>query len=131
MPTQTPNDPDYPYVGKFIANLTFAQLRTLDCGSKRQDGYRKAHLCLKLCRASDAPAAMQLVYPGARISSLGELFAFAECADPAHQILWNIESKINAAQPNCTRGVDDFVAGQHAVFAASAYAASITVSRSE
>ena len=36
---QTPDDPDFPYVGKFIANLTLAQLKTLDCGSLRQDGY--------------------------------------------------------------------------------------------
>ncbi|PSS37118.1 hypothetical protein PHLCEN_2v991 [Hermanssonia centrifuga] len=35
-----PNDPDFPYIGKFIANLTLAQLKTLDCGSKRQDNYR-------------------------------------------------------------------------------------------
>ena len=38
---QFPDDPDFPYVGKYIANLTLAQLKTLDCGSKRQDGYRK------------------------------------------------------------------------------------------
>jgi glycerophosphoryl diester phosphodiesterase len=28
-----PNDPDFPYVGKFIVNLTLAQVKTLDCGS--------------------------------------------------------------------------------------------------
>ena len=38
---QFPGDPDFPYVGKFIANLTLAQLRTIDCGSKRQYGYRE------------------------------------------------------------------------------------------
>ena len=38
---QYPGDPDYPYVGKYIANLTLAQLRTLDCGSTRQYGYRE------------------------------------------------------------------------------------------
>lgn len=38
--SQTPGDPDFPYVGKFIANLTLAQLRTVDCGSKRQIDFR-------------------------------------------------------------------------------------------
>lgn len=38
--TQTLDDPDFPYVGKFIANLSLAQLKTLDCGSKRLDYYR-------------------------------------------------------------------------------------------
>ena len=39
--TQFPGDTDFPYVGKYIANLTLAQLRTVDCGSKRQYGYRE------------------------------------------------------------------------------------------
>ena len=29
----TPNDPEFPYVGKFVNTLTFAQVETLDCGS--------------------------------------------------------------------------------------------------
>jgi glycerophosphoryl diester phosphodiesterase len=37
----TAGDPDWPYVGKFLANLTWAQLKTLDCGSKRPSSYRK------------------------------------------------------------------------------------------
>ncbi|KAI0085655.1 PLC-like phosphodiesterase [Irpex rosettiformis] len=104
-----PNDPDFPYVGKFVANLTLAQLRTLDCGSKRQEKYP-----------------LQLTYPGTRISTLEEVFAFAECADPSHEILWNIESKINAQFPNQTLGVNDFVQKQHAIFSATPYRKSIT-----
>lgn len=38
--TKSPGDPTYPYVGKFIANLTLAQIKTLDCGSKRQSDFR-------------------------------------------------------------------------------------------
>ena len=57
-----------------------------------------------------------------------EAFDFVECADPAHQVLWNIESKINPAEPNQTRSVEDFVTKQHEVFAASPYYSSITVS---
>ena len=28
------DDPEYPYVGRYIKNLTFAQVRQLDCGSR-------------------------------------------------------------------------------------------------
>ena len=70
----------------------------------------------------------QLTYPGTRVSTLQEVFEFAECADPSHQVLWNIESKINAKQINQTRGVEDFVQKQHAIFTASPYKLSITVS---
>ena len=41
MVKQFPEDPMYPYVGKYIVNLTLSQVKTLDCGSKRQDDYRK------------------------------------------------------------------------------------------
>ncbi|KAI0344130.1 PLC-like phosphodiesterase [Trametopsis cervina] len=105
----TPNDPEFPYVGKFVANLTLAQLRTLDCGSKRQMDYP-----------------LQLTYPGTRISTLEEVFAFAECADPSLQIQWNIESKINAAYPDQTASVQDFVQKQHAIFKTSPYRKAIT-----
>jgi len=104
-----PEDPMYPYVGKYIANLTLSQVKTLDCGSKRQDDYP-----------------MQITYPGTCISTLKEVFDFVECADPSHQILWNIESKIDPEYPNRTLGVADFVDNQHALFAASPYHQSIT-----
>ena len=56
-----------------------------------------------------------------------EVFDFVSCADPAHQILWNIESKINAKHPNQTLGVSDFVQKQYSVFSSSPYMSSITV----
>jgi hypothetical protein len=37
---QTPGDPLFPYVGKSIAKLTLAQVKTLDCGSKRLPNFR-------------------------------------------------------------------------------------------
>ncbi|CDO72741.1 hypothetical protein BN946_scf184990.g24 [Trametes cinnabarina] len=104
-----PGDPDFPYVGKYIANLTLTQLRTLDCGSKRQHGYP-----------------MQLTYPGTRISTLQEVFDFVSCADPQHEILWNIESKIDAQHSNRTFGVADFVEKQYEVFKNTSYKNSIT-----
>ncbi|TFK76789.1 PLC-like phosphodiesterase [Pluteus cervinus] len=102
-------DPDYPYVGKYIANLTLAQIKTLDCGSERLPTFP-----------------IQLTYPGTRISTLQEVFDFVSCADPHHQIQWNIESKIDAQCPNLTRTVDDFVNKQHAVFKKSPYLGKIT-----
>ncbi|KAJ7042631.1 PLC-like phosphodiesterase [Mycena alexandri] len=104
-----PNDSAFPYVGKYIANLTLAQVKMLDCGSKRQNNFPQ-----------------QLTYPGTRISTLQEVFDFVECADPDHLMLWNIESKIDAANPGRTASVDTFVKNQHAVFAASPYQQTIT-----
>lgn len=104
-----PDDPAYPYVGKFISNLTLAQIKTLDCGSKRQRDYPH-----------------QLLYPGTRISTLQEVLGFVSCVDLSHQILWNIESKINPQYPNRTAGVDDFVQKQHEIFISSPYYQSIT-----
>ncbi|KAM6497988.1 PLC-like phosphodiesterase [Amanita muscaria] len=100
-------DPDFPYVGKSIANLTLTQIKMLDCGSKRSNNYP-----------------LQLRYPGTKISTLRELFEFASCADPDHRMLWNIESKINPVTLGATLDVDDFVTKQHAEFIASGYAPS-------
>ena len=57
-----------------------------------------------------------------------EVFDFVECADPAHQIQWNIESKINPQYPNQTKGVEEFVSKQYEIFSNSPYKSSITVS---
>ncbi|KDQ13712.1 hypothetical protein BOTBODRAFT_175417 [Botryobasidium botryosum FD-172 SS1] len=105
----TPKDPLFPYVGKFVANLTLAQIKTLDCGSRRLDGFP-----------------LQLSYPGTRISTLNELFSFLDCADPNHAIELNIESKINPVQINQTRSVDTFVTSQQKLFSKSAYYDKIT-----
>jgi len=73
--------------------------------------------------------ALQLTYPGTRLSTLEELFAFGACVDPERKLQWNIESKINPVQTNSTRGVDDFVTAQHKAFLKSPYKLSqITVS---
>lgn len=103
-----PGDASFPYVGKFVANLTLAQLKTLDC-SKRQ---------------TDFP--VQLTYPGTKISTLEQVFEFVQCADPERRIQWNIESKINAQFPDRTRSVSDFVKYLHQAFVVSQYRHSIT-----
>ncbi|MFJ8884579.1 glycerophosphodiester phosphodiesterase family protein [Streptomyces sp. NPDC102402] len=35
----TPGDPMYPYVGKYIKDLTLAQIKTMDCGYQQLPGY--------------------------------------------------------------------------------------------
>jgi hypothetical protein len=122
-------DPDFPYVGKFIAKLTLAQLKTLDCGSQRQSNFRKLFAYLNAAiLTSEWQKAFQLVYPDTRISTLQEVLDFVECADPEHLMRWNIESKIDAAHPSRTASVEVFVQSQHALFAASPYRHAITVS---
>ena len=121
---QVTGDPEFPYVGKHIANLTLAQIKTLDCGSKRQLPYRELpKLRKKWCQWYIFPffSAHQLIYPGMKISTLDELFEFARCADSERTIRWNIESKINSVEPNSTRGIDDFVTLQHRAFLRSGY----------
>ncbi|KAF9568528.1 PLC-like phosphodiesterase [Agrocybe pediades] len=98
------NDPAFPYVGKAVVDLTLAQIKTLDCGSKR---------------LTDFPTAT--TYPGTKISTLNELFKFAQCVDSKREIQFNIESKINPEDPSATRGVDDFVKLQRAEFQRSGY----------
>ncbi|KAJ9099946.1 hypothetical protein QFC21_003953 [Naganishia friedmannii] len=85
------NDSMYPYVGKYIANLTLAQVKTLDCGSLRLAGFP-----------------LQLTLPGTKISTLAEVFEFVDCATD-DEILFNIESKVDGDFRNLTRGPDDFV----------------------
>ncbi|PPQ62788.1 hypothetical protein CVT24_000482 [Panaeolus cyanescens] len=98
------NDPLFPYIGKHVANLTLAQIKTLDCGSNRLSGYP-----------------LQTSYPGTKISTLGELFEFARCVDTGRRLLWNVESKINPVDTNSTRSPEDFVKAQHREFVRSGY----------
>ncbi|KAB5594275.1 Glycerophosphoryl diester phosphodiesterase [Ceratobasidium theobromae] len=99
----------FPYVGKYVANLTLAQIKTLDCGSERLDGFP-----------------LQVLYPGTKISTLPELLSFLDCADPSHDVELNIESKVDAQFPNLTRPPEDFVDAQYKLFKSSKYYGKIT-----
>lgn len=70
--------------------------------------------------------ALQLTYPGTKISTLPELFSFLDCADPSHQVQLNIESKVDAQFPNLTRPPEDFVKLQYDLFKKSKYYGKIT-----
>ncbi|HLS00149.1 MAG TPA: glycerophosphodiester phosphodiesterase family protein [Mycolicibacillus parakoreensis] len=74
-----PDDPDYPYVGRAVAQLTLAQLRTLDCGLP-QPRFPRA----------------QVVTPN-RLATLPEVFALVERYRAA--VRFNIETKVTPDDP--------------------------------
>ncbi|RBM23754.1 glycerophosphodiester phosphodiesterase [Prauserella sp. PE36] len=87
----TPGDPQYPYAGKYIKDLTFAQVRTLDCGSQRQPNHPDQELS-----------------PGAKMPTLAELFALVR-KHRAWHVEFNIETKVEAAAPHETAPREQFV----------------------
>lgn len=87
----TPGDPQYPYVGKYIKDLTFAQVRSLDCGSLTQPQF---------------PG--QQASPGAKMPTLAEVFALAD-SYRASQVKFNIEIKVEAGAPEQTAPREQFV----------------------
>jgi glycerophosphoryl diester phosphodiesterase len=84
-----PGDPQYPYVGKLVHDLTIAQIHTLDCGK------------------------LLPTFPGAevvrhnKIATLPELFALADSyrAD----VRYNIETKVEAEHPENSATPAEFV----------------------
>nr|WP_189221764.1 glycerophosphodiester phosphodiesterase [Saccharothrix coeruleofusca] len=86
-----PGDPDFPYAGKYVKDLTFAQVRTLDCGSRRWSQYPDQELS-----------------PGARMPTLAEVFALVR-AHRAWDVKFNIETKVEAAAPHETAPRERFV----------------------
>ena len=87
----TPGDPLFPYVGKYIKDLTFAQVRSLDCGS------------LTLAKAPG-----QQTSPGAKMPTLAEVFDLTK-RYRASQVKFNIETKVEAGAPEQTAPREQFV----------------------
>jgi glycerophosphoryl diester phosphodiesterase len=85
-----PDDPEFPYVGKFIKDLTLEQVWTLDCGQP----------------LPDFPD--QEVVEGARMPLLSEVFALVDCYR-ANQVWFNIETKVEAGAPEETAPREEFV----------------------
>jgi glycerophosphoryl diester phosphodiesterase len=85
-----PGDPEFPYVGDFIRDLTLDQVWTLDCGHP----------------LPDFPD--QEVVEGARIPLLSEVFALAACYE-ANNVWFNIETKVEAGAPEQTAPREQFV----------------------
>ncbi|WP_308470660.1 glycerophosphodiester phosphodiesterase family protein [Arthrobacter sp. 4R501] len=87
----TPNDPQFPYVGKYVKDLTFEQVRSLDCGTLTQPQF---------------PG--QTASPGAKMPTLAEVFELAD-AHRASQVKFNIETKVEAGAPAETAPREQFI----------------------
>ncbi len=85
------DDPDFPYVGKFIKSLTLAQIQTLDCGSQRAAAHPE-----------------QRTLPGSQLVQLAEVLALVKRA-AADSVMLNIETKIEAGAPEQTVALEPFV----------------------
>ncbi|BBZ64134.1 putative glycerophosphoryl diester phosphodiesterase precursor (GlpQ) [Mycolicibacterium monacense] len=85
-----PSDPQYPYVGELVHDLTLAQIHTLDCGK----------------RLSDYPAAE--VVAGNRLAVLPEVFDLVD-AYGADTVRFNIETKVEAGNPEQSATPQEFV----------------------
>ncbi|MDF9751585.1 glycerophosphodiester phosphodiesterase family protein [Arthrobacter sp. ES3-54] len=72
----TPGDTQYPYVGDRVAELSLAQIKTLDCGFTQLKGYPE-----------------QDVIEGNRIAELKDVFKLVHDAD-AKKVRFNIETKV-------------------------------------
>src|SRR5918998_1971696 len=89
-------DPEYPYVGKYIKTLTLAQVKTLDCGTRRptdpNDPFVKT---------------MERV-PGSKMPTLTEVFDLMKRYG-ADDVMLNIETKVEAGAPEETAPREQFV----------------------
>ncbi len=88
-----PGDPMFPYVppATYIRDLTLAQVRTIDCGSKQQPDHPE-----------------QRTAPGARMPVLSEVFDLVR-RYRADGVRLNIETKVEAAAPEQTAPRERFV----------------------
>lgn len=102
-------DPEFPYVGKYITNLTLAQVKTLDCGSRQVAGYPH-----------------QQVVPGATMPLLADVLALVKRSG-ADDVMLNIETKVEAGAPSETAPRDEFVRAVLAVIADSGIADQVTI----
>lgn len=82
-------DPQYPYVGKLVHELTLPQIRTLDCGRR-------------LAEFPDAE-----VVRGNKIAVLPEVFTLADSYHAA--VRYNVETKVAADKPGTSADPQQFV----------------------
>jgi glycerophosphoryl diester phosphodiesterase len=97
------------FVGQLVKDLTLAEAKTLDCGTRHPTA------------PGDEFAATQESVPGTRMPTLDEVFDLAERYG-ARNVRFNIETKIDPTAPNdtvdpftFTRKVLDVVRAHHAV----------------
>ncbi|MEV3930458.1 glycerophosphodiester phosphodiesterase family protein [Streptomyces sp. NPDC049944] len=80
----TPDDPTYPYVGKYVKDLTLAQIKTMDCGYQQLPGY---------------PEQEQI--KGFRMVELRDVLDLVR-EYGAKRVTLNIETKVEAGAPEQT-----------------------------
>ena len=83
------SDPQYPYVGKLVHDLTLTQIRMLDCGKP----------------LSDFPGAE--VVHGNKVAILPDVFALADSYHAG--VRYNIETKVDPQQPSASATPQEFV----------------------
>lgn len=105
----TPGDPQFPYAGKYVKDLTFDQVRTLDCGSQQDPRHPDQELS-----------------PGARMPTLAELFALVR-EHRAFGVRFNIETKVEAAAPEETAPREQFVERVASEVERSGFARNVTI----
>ena len=95
-----PGDPEFPYVGRHVNTLTVAQLKTLDCGTRRPADPR-----------IDAYVDSQIPVPGSQMLLLSEVFDLVRRyrADGPRGVMLNIETKVEAGAPSETAPREQFV----------------------
>jgi glycerophosphoryl diester phosphodiesterase len=86
-----PSDPQYPYVGKYIVDLTLEQVRTLDCGTQTLPQY-----------PGQRPS------PGEKMPLLSEVFDVVK-RYKANKVMMNVETKVEAGAPHETAPRERFV----------------------
>jgi glycerophosphoryl diester phosphodiesterase len=92
----TPGDPAFPYVGKLIHDLTYAQIRTLDCGTRHPAD-----------PSTDPYVGTQQAIPGTHMPRLADVFALARRYG-AKDVQFNIETKLDPTQPGDTLAPEPF-----------------------
>ncbi|TMR00843.1 glycerophosphodiester phosphodiesterase [Actinomadura soli] len=87
----TPGDPMYPYVGKYIKDLTLAQIKTMNCGYQQLPGFPE-----------------QEVVHDFRMVQLKDVLNLVK-SYRAKQVALNIETKVEAGAPEQTAPRELFV----------------------
>lgn len=87
----TAGDPMFPYVGKYIKDLTLAQIKTMNCGYQQLPGFPE-----------------QEVVAGFRMVELADVLNLVR-SQRAKQVTLNIETKVEAGAPEQTAPRELFV----------------------
>jgi glycerophosphoryl diester phosphodiesterase len=93
----TPGDPEFPYVGKYVNTLTLAQVKTLDCGTRRPTDPR-----------TDPYLPTLVMKPGERMPTLEQALDLVKRRGD-RDLKLNIETKVEAGAPHETAPREQFV----------------------